>query len=37
VATPAGSYNVQIITYDPAALIQNSLTTPTFTLPVSVQ
>jgi hypothetical protein len=37
VATPAGTYNVQIITYDPEALIQNSLTTPMFTLPVSVQ
>ncbi|HVN93628.1 MAG TPA: Ig-like domain repeat protein [Terracidiphilus sp.] len=37
VATPAGSYNVQIITYDPEALVQNSLTTPMFTLPVSVQ
>ncbi len=37
VLTPAGTYNVQIITYDPEALIQNSLTTPMFTLPVSVQ
>jgi hypothetical protein len=37
VATPAGTYNVQIITYDPEALIQNSLTTPMFTLPVNVQ
>ena len=37
VATPAGTYNVQIITYDPEALIQNSLTTPMFTLPVDVQ
>ena len=37
VATPAGTYNVQIITYDPEALIQNSLTTPMFTLPVTVQ
>lgn len=37
VVTPAGTYNVQIITYDPQALIQNSLTTPMFTLPVSVQ
>jgi hypothetical protein len=37
VTTPAGTYNVQIITYDPAALIQNSLTSPMFTLPVSVQ
>ena len=37
VATPAGTYNVQIITYDPEALIQNSLTNPMFTLPVTVQ
>jgi len=37
VKTPSGTYNVQIITYDPQALIQNSLTTPMFTLPVSVQ
>ena len=37
VKTPGGTYNVQIITYDPAALIQNSLTTPMFTLPVTVQ
>jgi hypothetical protein len=37
VATKAGTYNVQIITYDPEALIQNSLTNPMFTLPVSVQ
>ncbi len=37
VATPAGSYNVQIITYNPEALTQSSLTTPIFTLPVSVQ
>ena len=37
VTTPTGSYNVQIITYDPSALQQNSLSTPMFTLPVSVQ
>jgi len=37
VTTPNGTYNVQIITYDPEALIQNSLTTPMFTLPVNVQ
>jgi hypothetical protein len=37
VTTPAGNYNVQIITYDPEALIQNSLTTPMFTLPLNVQ
>ena len=37
VVTPPGTYNVQIITYDPEALIQNSLTTPMFTLPLNVQ
>lgn len=37
VMTPAGTYNVQIITYDPEALKQNSLTTPMFTLPINVQ
>ena len=37
VATPAGTYNVQIITYNPQGLTQNSLTTPMFTLPLSVQ
>jgi hypothetical protein len=37
VKTPAGAYNVQIITYDPEALIQNSLKTPMFTLPLNVQ
>ena len=37
VVTPAGSYNVQIITYNPQNLTQNSLTTPMFTLPISVQ
>ncbi len=37
VATPAGTYNVQIVTYNPQNLTQNSLTTPMFTLPVSVQ
>jgi hypothetical protein len=37
VTTPGGTYNVQIITYDPSALQQNSLSTPTFTLPVTVQ
>ncbi len=37
VTTPAGTYNVQIITYDPEALKQNSLTTPMFTLPLNVQ
>ena len=37
VATPAGSYNVQIVTYSPLDLTQNSLTTPMFTLPLSVQ
>lgn len=37
VKTPAGSYTVQIITYDRTALQQNSLTTPVFTLPVNVK
>ncbi|MGB6742275.1 MAG: Ig-like domain repeat protein, partial [Terracidiphilus sp.] len=37
VTTPPGTYNVQIITYDPQGLTQNSLTTPVFTLPVTVQ
>lgn len=37
VVTPQGTYNVQVITYDPEALIQNSLTNPVFTLPISVQ
>jgi hypothetical protein len=37
VATPAGTYNVQVISYNPANLQQNSLTTPLFTLPVTVQ
>jgi sugar lactone lactonase YvrE len=37
VTTPQGTYNVQIITYDPEALVQNSLTNPEFTLPISVQ
>jgi hypothetical protein len=37
VATPTGTYNVQIITYNPSNLQQNSLTTPLFTLPVTIQ
>ncbi len=37
VKTPAGSYNVQVITYDRSGLTQTSLTTPVFTLPVTVQ
>jgi hypothetical protein len=37
VATPAGTYNVQIISYNPSNLQQNSLTTPVFTLPVTIQ
>ena len=36
VNTPPGTYNVQIITYNPTTLQQNSLTTPTFTLPLTV-
>jgi Bacterial Ig-like domain (group 3) len=37
VATPAGSYSVQIVTYNPQDLTQNSLSQPMFTLPISVQ
>ena len=37
VTTPKGTYNVQVITYNPTSLLQNSLTTPMFTLPVTVQ
>jgi hypothetical protein len=37
VSTPTGTYNVQIITYDPTELQQNSLSNPVFTLPLSVQ
>ncbi|MFP5207066.1 MAG: Ig-like domain repeat protein [Acidobacteriota bacterium] len=37
VKTPQGTYNVQVITYDPQALTQTSLTSPMFTLPVSIQ
>jgi sugar lactone lactonase YvrE len=37
VTTPAGTYNVQIITYNQNSLSQSSLTTPMFTLPMNVQ
>ena len=37
VSSPAGTYNVQIITYDPTTQLQNSLSTPLFTLPTTVQ
>jgi hypothetical protein len=37
VTTPAGTYNVQIITYNQGSLQQSSLTTPMFTLPITVQ
>jgi len=37
VTTPAGSYNVQIITFNPATGQQNSLSTPLFTLPTTVK
>ena len=37
VATPAGNYNVQIVTYNPIGLTQNSLSSPMFTLPLNVQ
>ena len=36
VTTPSGTYNVQIITYDPQGLKQNSLSAPVFTLPINV-
>jgi hypothetical protein len=36
VVTPAGTYKVQIITVIPNSSTQNSLTTPLFTLPVTV-
>jgi len=36
VTTPPGTYNVQIITVNPQTGLQNSLTTPSFTLPVTV-
>jgi hypothetical protein len=35
--TPTGTSNVQIISYNPATLQQDSLTTPVFTLPVTIQ
>jgi hypothetical protein len=37
VVTPAGSYAVQIISFDPTTEEQNSLTAPLFTLPTTVQ
>ncbi len=37
VTTPTGTYNVQIITYDPANSQQNSLQSPAFVLPTTVQ
>jgi hypothetical protein len=37
VKTPAGTYNVQIITFNENSLQQSSLTTPMFTLPITVQ
>jgi hypothetical protein len=36
VTTPSGSYNVQIITFNLNSLQQSSLTTPMFTLPITV-
>jgi hypothetical protein len=36
VVTPAGTYNVQIITVNPKDGTQNSLTAPVFTLPVTI-
>lgn len=37
VTTPGGTYNVQIISYSQKTQAQTSLTTPLFTLPVTVQ
>jgi hypothetical protein len=37
VTTPAGTYNVQIITVDPSNGQQNSITAPLFVLPTTVQ
>jgi Bacterial Ig-like domain (group 3) len=37
VTTPTGTYNVQIITYNPANQQQNSLSSPAFVLPTTVQ
>jgi hypothetical protein len=37
VTTPAGTYNVQIVTYHPLNQQQSSLTAPVFVLPVTVQ
>ena len=37
VTTPSGTYNVQIITYNQNSLVQSSLATPMFTLPITVQ
>ncbi|HEV2135884.1 MAG TPA: Ig-like domain repeat protein [Terracidiphilus sp.] len=37
VSTPGGTYNVQVITYSQSSLVQTSLATPLFTLPVTVQ
>ena len=37
VTTPSGTYNVQIITYSQKTQAQTSLSTPLFTLPITVQ
>lgn len=37
VATPAGSYNIQIVTVNPKNGAQNSLTTPVFSIPVTIK
>jgi sugar lactone lactonase YvrE len=37
VTTPGGTYNVQIVSYSQKTQAQTSLTTPLFTLPVTVQ
>lgn len=37
VTTPSGTYNVQIITFNQNSLTQSSLSSPMFTLPITVQ
>lgn len=37
VTTKSGTYNVQIIAYDPTSKLQVSLSTPSFTLPFTIQ
>lgn len=37
VTTPSGTYNVQVITFNQNSLTQSSLSSPMFTLPITVQ